>query len=67
MPNFTGMVRAPLYNFEVHMDRKRSLNAAQNARRRVEYVTAHNESDAKKLAARKNPEFIAVSARRTSL
>lgn len=64
MLNLAGMTRAPLYSFEVHMDRKRSLNAAQNARKRVEYVTAHNAEDAKKMAARKQPEFIAVSARR---
>lgn len=64
--NLTNMVRAPIYNFEVFMERKRSLNAAQNARRRIEYVQAHNADDAKQIAARKQPEFIAVSAKKTT-
>ena len=40
MLNLTGMVRAPAYHWEVHMDRKRSGSAVQNARRRVAYVVA---------------------------
>jgi len=66
MLNLAGMVRAPEYDWEVHMNRKRSLNAAQNARRRVAYVRAPNADEAKKLAGRKNPEFLPVSARRAS-
>jgi len=66
MLNLTNMVRAPLYDFEVMLHRKRTLNAAQNARRRIAYVKAHNADEAKKDAARKNPEFIAVSARRAA-
>lgn len=66
MLNLTGMVSAPEYDWEVHMNRKRSLNEAQNARRKVAYVQAPNADEAMKLAARKNPEFIAVSARRAA-
>ena len=66
MLNLTNMVRAPLYDFEVMLHRNRTLNAAQNARRRIAYVKAHNADEAKKAAAKKNPEFIAVSARRAA-
>lgn len=64
--NLHNMVKAPIYDFEVTLHRKRSLNAAQNARKRIAYVQAHNPDEAKKAAARKNPEFIAVSARRAA-
>jgi hypothetical protein len=50
MPNFTGLLRAPLLNFEVHLTRKETLNACQNARARVEYVKASDDKDAKKKA-----------------
>lgn len=66
MLNLTGMVRAPEYDWEVHMNRKRSLNEAQNVRRRVAYVRAPNSDEAMTLAGRKNPEFMPVSARRAS-
>jgi len=65
-PNLTNMVRAPIYDFEVMMHRNRSLNAVQNARKRIAYVKAHNADEAKRDAAKKNPEFIAVSARRAA-
>lgn len=66
MLNLTGMVRTPEYEWEVHMNRKRSMNAAQNVRRRVAYVRAPNAGEAMTLAGRKNPEFMPVSARRAS-
>ena len=66
MLNLTGMVRVPVYDFEVTLHRKRSLNAVQNARKRIAYVQAHNPDEAKAAASRKNPEFIAVSARRAA-
>ena len=62
--NLTNMVRAPLYNFEVFMVRNRSLNAAENARKRIAYVQASNEEDAKREAKKKHPEFRPESARR---
>lgn len=64
MLNLTNMVRAPLYNFEVFMVRNRSLNAAENARKRIAYVQASNAEDAKREAKRQLPEFHAESARR---
>ena len=66
MLNLTGLVRAPAYHWEVHMDRKRSASERQNARRRVAYVVAPNADDAKKAAAKQHPEFIPVSARRAA-
>ena len=62
--NLTNMVRAPLYNFEVFMVRNRSLNAAENARKRIAYVKASNAEDAKREAKKKHPEFRPESARR---
>ena len=64
MLNLTNMVRAPLYNFEVFMVRNRSLNAAENARKRIAYVQASNADDAKREAKKKHPEFRPESARR---
>lgn len=64
MLNLTNMVKAPLYNFEVFMVRNRSLNAAENARKRIAYVQASNAEDAKREAKKKHPEFYPQSARR---
>jgi hypothetical protein len=64
MINFTGVARAPLYHWEVMLVRNKSLNEYQNSRRRIEYVQAPNEEDAKREAKRKNPQFFATSARR---
>ena len=64
MLNLTNMVRATLYNFEVFMVRNRSLNAAENARKRIAYVQASNADDAKREAKKKHPEFRPESARR---
>lgn len=50
MPNFTGMLRAPVFNFEVTLSRKPTLNACENARKRIEYVKAHNDKEAKQAA-----------------
>ena len=61
--NLTNMVKAPLYNFEVFMVRNRSLNAAENARKRIAYVKASNADDAKREAKKKRPEFRPESAR----
>ena len=62
--NLTNMVKAPIYNFDVFMVRSASLNAVQNARKRIAYVSASNADDAKREAKRKHPEFRAESARR---
>lgn len=59
-----GLMRAP--GWRVEMARKRSLNAVQNARTKAVYVIAPDESEAKREASRKNPEFIATSARRNA-
>lgn len=66
MLNFTGLARAPMYDFEVTIERKASLNANQNARKRIEYVKAPNADDAKREALKRRPEFRALSARRVS-
>ncbi len=64
MLNLTNMVRAPVYQFEVFMVRNKSLNAVENARRRMVYVQASNADDAKREAKRQWPQFHAESARR---
>ena len=64
MLNLTNMVRAPLYNFEVFMVRNRSLNAAENARKRIAYVQASNAEDAKREAKKQHPQFHPESARK---
>lgn len=64
MLNLTNMVRAPLYNFEVFMVRNRSLNAAENARKRIAYVQASNAEDAKREAKKLHPQFHPESARK---
>ncbi len=62
--NLTNMVRAQLYKFEVFMVRNKTLNASENARKRIAYVQASNADDAKREAKKKHPEFHAESARR---
>ena len=64
MLNLTNMVRAPVYQFEVFMVHNKSLNAVENARRRMVYVQASNADDAKREAKRQWPQFHAESARR---
>ena len=64
MLNFTGIAKAPEWRVEMH--RKRSLSEAQNARRKAVYVIAPDPGSAMQIAARKNPEFVAVSARKTT-
>lgn len=64
MLNLTNMVKAPIYNFEVFMVRNRSLNAAENARKRIAYVQASNADDAKREAKKLHPQFHPESARK---
>lgn len=64
MLNMTNMVKAPIYNFEVFMVRNRSLNSAENARKRIAYVQASNAEDAKREAKKLHPQFHPESARR---
>lgn len=52
--------------FEVLMERRSTLNAYQNARRRTAYVRAANEQAALAEANRKYPEFKAKSARKAA-
>lgn len=65
--NLHGMLRAPAYDFEVTMNRCTTSNAVQNARKRIAYVKAPNEADAKREAKKVFPEFHPVSARRVTL
>lgn len=65
MLNLTHMLRAPLRDYEVTMQRKACLNAEQSARKCVAYVRAINAAEAKR-AAEKLPgkgAFKAMSAR----
>jgi hypothetical protein len=57
------MKRARLYDWEVTMTRKKTLNAVQNARKRIAYVKAETAEEAMKIAGRSNPEFFQSSAR----
>lgn len=52
--------------WEVFMERKTSMNAAQNTRKRREIVKAFTAEEAMKAAEIKRPEFRAVSARRAA-
>ena len=51
--------------YRVELERKKSANEHQNSRRRVEYIDAATESDAKLKAQRRCPEFIAVAVRKS--
>ena len=53
-----------MYDFEVSMQRKSTLNEGQNVRRKVAYVRAKTESDAKSAAEKLNPAFKAGKTRR---
>ena len=65
MLNLQHMMRAPVRDFEVTMQRRPTLNAEQNARKCVAYVRAINADEAKKLANRlpDKQAFKSVSAR----
>lgn len=58
------MTKAPMRNYEVAMNRCQTSNANQNARKRIAYVTANSEDDAKRAAKKEFPEFHPTSARR---
>lgn len=64
MLSLTNMVRAPVYSWEVSMQRCTTSNERENARRRIAYVKASNETDAKREAKRQHPQFHPQSARR---
>lgn len=64
MLNLTNMVKAPIYSWEVAMDRCRSINAYQNSRSRIAYVKAHNADEAMKAAKKQHPQFKPTSARK---
>lgn len=62
--NFTGMLKAPMRDYEVSMQRKQTINEGQNVRKRIAYVRAPNEAEAKRQAERKHPAFKAGKTRR---
>ena len=62
--NMHNMVKAPAYSYEVTMQRCTTSNAVQNARKRIAYVTAPNELDAKREAKKAHPQFHPTSARK---
>lgn len=64
MLNLAGMLKAPMHNYEVSMQRKATINEGQNVRRKVAYVKAYNEAEAKRQAERINPAFKAGKTRR---
>jgi hypothetical protein len=64
MLNLSGMLKAPMHNYEVSMQRKTTISDSQNVRRKVAYVKAPNEAEAKRLAERNNPAFKAGKTRR---
>lgn len=56
----------PYAAWEVFMERRTSMNAAQNTRKRREIVQAFTAEEAMRAAEIKRPEFKAVSARRAT-
>lgn len=64
--NLSNMLRAPRYFYEVTMTRCIGMNAVQNARKRIAYVTASNDEDAKREARRQHPQFFPTSTRKVS-
>lgn len=60
MLNLTGVARSR-QTFAVYLKRKACLNDNQTARRRVEYVKAHDKEEAKAIALAK-PENAAFMA-----
>lgn len=65
MLNLTAMFSGRRHHYEVILHRKASLSAYQNARKRLEHVTAATAEEAKRLAEQKpgNGPFKAVSVR----
>ena len=53
--NFTGKLRANI-NWEVTLSRKACLNENESARRRLEYVTARDQAEVRKIIA-DDPKF----------
>jgi hypothetical protein len=64
--NLANMLKAPRYFYEVTMTRCIGMNAVQNARKRIAYVTASNDEDAKREARRQFPQFFPTSTRKVS-
>ena len=64
--NLSNMLKAPRYFYEVTMARCTSLNAVENARKRIAYVTASNDEEAKREARRQFPHFFPNSTRKVS-
>lgn len=64
--NLSNMLKAPRHFYEVTMTRCTSLNAVENARKRIAYVTASNEEEAKREARRQFPQFFPTSTRKVS-
>ena len=64
MLNLSHLLKAPAYDFEVSMQRKETINEGQNVRRKVAYVKAPNEADAKRAAEKLNPAFKAGKTRK---
>ena len=58
--NLTGIARAP--EWRVSMERKRGMNAVQNARQKAVYVIAPSADDAMKTAAKKKSTYPSRSA-----
>ncbi len=64
MLSLSHLMKAPQHDYEVSMQRKSTTNEGQNVRRKVAYVKAHNEAEAKRQAERNNPAFKAGKTRR---
>lgn len=47
--NFFGLLRAPI-KWEITLSRKPTANEEQNARKRIEYVRAPDQHEAKRIA-----------------
>ena len=55
------------YYYEVTMTRCNGMNEVQNTRKRMAYVTASCDEEAKREARRQFPHFFPTSARRVTL
>jgi hypothetical protein len=64
--SLSHLLRAPRYFYEVTMTRCKGMNAVQNARKRIAYVTASNDEEAKREARRQFPHFFPTSTRKVS-
>lgn len=60
------LLRAPRTIWLVELRRKETLNAYQNSRGKRVYPRAQTAEDAMAEAERQNPEFMAVSARKST-